>query len=63
MSNLIIVDIKPAGIELFADSESFMDELNENVVNYIYGGDLCPTLRPLTFCSKYCTPTSGLCPK
>ncbi len=58
MSNIIIVDIKPAGIELFADSESFMDELKENAINDIYGGRNIETNYLLTT-SPYCpTPTS-----
>ena len=57
MSNIIIVDIKPAGIELFADSESFMDELNENVINSIHGGRK-------SIETNYCTQVAScMCPK
>jgi hypothetical protein len=38
MANIKINDIKPAGVEFFADSENFMSELNENDINYIIGG-------------------------
>jgi hypothetical protein len=38
MANIKVNDILPAGFELFADSESFMNDLNENDVNYIKGG-------------------------
>ncbi len=38
MANIKIDELKPVGIELFADSESFMNEINENDVNYIKGG-------------------------
>ncbi|MEH2081621.1 MAG: hypothetical protein V7K89_16945 [Nostoc sp.] len=38
MANIKVNDIVPAGFELFADSESFLNDLNENDVNYIKGG-------------------------
>jgi hypothetical protein len=38
MSEININDINPNGIELFTDSESFLDELNENQSNDILGG-------------------------
>ncbi|AFZ24511.1 hypothetical protein Cylst_2281 [Cylindrospermum stagnale PCC 7417] len=38
MANIKVNDIKPAGAELFTDSESFFDELNESDLNKLIGG-------------------------
>jgi hypothetical protein len=38
MANIKINDIKPAGVELFADYESFMDQLVDSELNNIKGG-------------------------
>ena len=38
MANITIVDIKPAGFELFSDSESFIKELNDDELNNLFGG-------------------------
>ncbi|WP_424100619.1 hypothetical protein [Moorena producens] len=37
MANITILDIKPAGVELFADSESYLIDLSENQLE-VYGG-------------------------
>ncbi|AOX00279.1 hypothetical protein BJP34_13170 [Moorena producens PAL-8-15-08-1] len=37
MANITILDIKPAGVELFADSESYLIDLSENELE-VYGG-------------------------
>lgn len=41
MATIKIADIIPAGSELFADSESFMNELGNDELAYVQGG-----LRP-----------------
>ena len=38
MANIKVKEIQPAGIELFGDSESFMDELSGNELNNVIGG-------------------------
>lgn len=38
MSKIKISDIKPTGVELFNDSESFMNELNDSEVEQAMGG-------------------------
>ena len=37
MANITVLDIKPDGIELFADSESYLMNLSENELE-VYGG-------------------------
>ncbi|AOY80879.1 hypothetical protein BJP36_14120 [Moorena producens JHB] len=37
MANITILDIKPAGVDLFADSESYLIDLSENELA-VYGG-------------------------
>ena len=37
MANITILDIKPAGVELFADSESYLIDLSEHELE-VYGG-------------------------
>ena len=39
MANIKISELHPAGAELFQDSESFLDELNEREMS-ITGGDV-----------------------
>ena len=38
MANIKIDELKPAGAELFADSESFLNILSDDPAAYIYGG-------------------------
>lgn len=38
MANIKINDIKPAGAELFADSEGFLNELKDDELSNILGG-------------------------
>jgi hypothetical protein len=40
MANIKVNDIKPAGTELFDDSESFMNNLSDSEINNILGGGL-----------------------
>ncbi|NEO68985.1 hypothetical protein [Moorena sp. SIO3H5] len=37
MANITILDIKPAGVDLFVDSESYLIDLSENELA-VYGG-------------------------
>jgi hypothetical protein len=38
MANIKVNDIKPAGAELFGDSESFMKDLSDSEMNNLVGG-------------------------
>lgn len=38
MSKITVKNIKPAGSELFADSESFMNELSKDELSNVLGG-------------------------
>ena len=38
MANIEINELKPAGVELFDDSESFMDEMSNSELDNINGG-------------------------
>ena len=38
MASININDIQPVGLELFADSESFLNTLSDDAADYIYGG-------------------------
>ena len=38
MANIIISDLRPAGAELFGDSESFINELTDEDLNMTHGG-------------------------
>ncbi|MFN6501266.1 MAG: hypothetical protein RMX65_030315 [Nostoc sp. DedQUE01] len=38
MATIKISDLRPTGSDLFSDSEGYMNELNDNEVDAIYGG-------------------------
>jgi hypothetical protein len=38
MANITVSDLRPAGSDLFADSESFMQELTEQEIRKLLGG-------------------------
>jgi hypothetical protein len=38
MANITVSDLRPAGSDLFADSESFMHELTEQEIGGVLGG-------------------------
>lgn len=38
MANIKVSDINPAGTELFADSESFMNDVSNDEIQHILGG-------------------------
>lgn len=38
MANIKISELRPAGVELFQDNESFLDELNERETLTVLGG-------------------------
>lgn len=38
MANIKVNDIKPAGAELFADSEGYLDELKSDEISNVLGG-------------------------
>ncbi|WP_017314965.1 hypothetical protein [Mastigocladopsis repens] len=39
MANIKISELRPAGAELFQDSESFLNELNDQEMSVFGGGD------------------------
>jgi len=40
MANITISELRPAGTELFLDSESFINELTDEELNLTKGGEL-----------------------
>lgn len=38
MANIKISELRPAGSELFQDSESFLNELNDQATSVVFGG-------------------------
>lgn len=60
MSKIKISDIKPTGAELFNDSESFMNELNDSEIEQAMGG-LIASPYPIDSIQKSCNcwPTTG----
>lgn len=38
MANIVIIDLRPAGSELFLDGESFMDDLSDGLTDEVSGG-------------------------
>jgi hypothetical protein len=48
MSNISIFDLNPTGSELFADSESFLNELTNSELNFLGGGKFPESLPVLT---------------
>lgn len=38
INDIKVNDIKPAGVELFDDSESFINELKDDELNNLFGG-------------------------
>ncbi|WP_272052604.1 hypothetical protein [Nodularia spumigena] len=53
MANIKINDIQPAGLELFADVESFMHQLTDNEMMGIVGGDILPIYNQKTKVISY----------
>lgn len=43
MATIVITDLRPAGVDLFIDSESFFNELNSEELGNVNGG-LTPTV-------------------
>lgn len=48
MSEIKITELNPTGIELFQDSESFLQELSEDEIGIVKGGNLTVNLSDLT---------------
>jgi len=38
MANITISDLRPAGADLFSDSESYLDDLSEGQISSTHGG-------------------------
>ncbi|NEQ08005.1 MAG: hypothetical protein F6K37_19250 [Moorea sp. SIO4E2] len=54
MANIKVNDIKPAGAELFADSETFLYTLSDDSVDYIYGGLRSGAVTNSGSCARSC---------
>lgn len=46
MANIKIFELRPAGSELFQDSESFLNELNDQATSDVFGGGYIGVIRP-----------------
>ncbi|MBA4444485.1 class IIb bacteriocin, lactobin A/cerein 7B family [Cylindrospermopsis raciborskii] len=55
MANISISDLRPAGVDFFSDSESFLDDLNDNELYNVSGG-----LAPITITVVTSTFACGL---
>ena len=53
MANIVISDLRPAGSELFSDSESYLRDLKEQEMMYTAGG--AANFSSIMFCGKNCT--------
>ncbi|MBD2385077.1 hypothetical protein [Cylindrospermum sp. FACHB-282] len=53
MADIKINDIQPAGLELFADVESFMHQLTDNEMMGIVGGKIYPIYNTKTVVISY----------
>jgi hypothetical protein len=56
MANIVISELRPAGSELFMDSESYLTDLNEqemmDTLGGLYGGDTLILWSPLVCLSR-----------
>ena len=43
MASIRINNLQPTGIELFHDIENYLDELNDQEINFVNGGSSYPT--------------------
>ena len=48
MANITISDLRPAGADLFSDSESYMHDLTDNELNVTQGGLSLPCVIIIT---------------
>ena len=55
MADIKINDIKPAGVELFADSEGFLNELADSEIANINGGLSGVVVQNTHTCTIQCT--------
>ena len=53
MAKITISELRPAGADLFADSESFMHELNDQEITDVLGGGEIIIARSLIICIKW----------
>lgn len=49
MANIEISDLNISGIDLFNDTESFLDQIQDITSSSIYGGELARSLVPPTY--------------
>jgi hypothetical protein len=50
MANITVSDLRPDGCDLFADSESFMQELTEQEIGGVLGGGKGVVILWTSFC-------------
>ena len=59
MANIIISELRPAGSDLFNDSESFMSDLTDQDTGTIIGGIIIITKTAVCFSGKRCDANFG----
>jgi len=60
MATINIDNLRPAGAELFDDSEGFMDKLSNDEIGSIYGGSNGDNIQVQTNAGGTCTCRSAL---
>ncbi|NJL63520.1 MAG: hypothetical protein HC903_18905 [Methylacidiphilales bacterium] len=60
MSTLKISELRPAGSELFQDSESFLNELNDQEIGAIAGGGYKVPLTSVVYVNSQITVSQGI---
>ncbi|AOX00288.1 hypothetical protein BJP34_13215 [Moorena producens PAL-8-15-08-1] len=58
MANIKINDIKPAGAELFFDSESYLDQIQEDELRSVVGG-VTPSTAAITGATSAASALTG----
>jgi hypothetical protein len=53
MAKITISELRPAGVDLFDGSESFLQELTDTELNGTQGGLITVTLVPIAFAAGY----------
>jgi hypothetical protein len=60
MSTLKISELRPAGSEFFNDSESYLNELNEQEIGAIEGGGYKPLITSVVYYNSQATVSQGI---
>jgi hypothetical protein len=53
MANITVSDLRPAGADLFSDSESYLSDLNDHELYHVNGGWTTP-LTTITSSGPFC---------